>query len=206
MSDEVMDEIKDVVESAKAPGTFNIVNLLRERAYPEYAVTVYVDEASAFAGGEIDERITTTEDDAEVERLMAERDEIVEKLKKSAIKFYLKGIAESSRNDLLKQARKKYPIEYSRDANPMTGEIVKEEKPSTERDELFTDLLWQASIVKVEDAEGNIQENIGFTDVSNMRSMLPLASVAKITEAIDKIRVATAVFMHEVNEDFLPKP
>jgi hypothetical protein len=206
MSDEIMEEVQEVVEAAKAPGTFNILNLLRERAYPEYAVTVYIDEAAAFAGGEIDELIASTKDDAEVEKLTDRRDEIIAELKKSAITFHLKGISESRRNDLLKQAKKKYPIEYTRDVNPMSGEMVKDEKPSPERDELFTDFLWQASISKIEDAEGNTQENIGFADVSNMRSMLPLASIARVTEAIEKIRVATAVFMHEVNEDFLPKP
>lgn len=205
MSDEVMDEIKEAVETAKAPGTFNIVNLLKDRAYPEQSVTVYIDEALAYAGSEIDERISTSKDDAEVEQLTAKREEIVEQLKKSAITFYIKGITESRRNDLVKQSKKKYPVEYTREANPLTGDFVREEKPSAERDELFTDLLWQASIVRIEDADGNVQENIGFTDVSNMRSMLPLASVARITEAIEKIRVATAVFMHEVNEDFLPK-
>lgn len=205
MSEDIMDEVKEVVEAAKAPGTFNIVNLLRERAYPEQSVTVYVDEALAYAGSEIDERIAVTKDDAEVEELNNKRDEIIEQLKKSGVTFHIKGIAESRRNDLLKQAKKKYPIEYTREANPLTGDFVREEKPSPERDELFTDLLWQASIIRIEDAEGNVQETIGFTDVSNMRSMLPLASTARVTEAIEKLRVATAVFMHEVNEDFLPK-
>ena len=204
-NESVFEEAKESVEAAKAPGTFNIVNLLRDRAYPEQSVTVYLDEQAAYAGGEIDSRIATTADDAEVERLTGERETIVEQLKKSAVTFHLKGLTESRRNDMLKQAKKKYPIEYTREMNPMTGESIREEKDSAERDELFTDFLWQASILRVEDSEGNIQENFGYSDIREMRSNLPLASSAKITEAIEKIRVATAVFMHEVNEDFLPK-
>jgi hypothetical protein len=127
-------------------------------------------------------------------------------MKSSAVTFHLTGITENARNELLKQARKKYPIEYTREMNPISGEMVKEEKDSTERDELFTDLLWHASIVKVEDANGNVQENLGYSDIRDMRTLFPLASTARITDGIEKLRVATAVFMMEVDEDFLQKP
>lgn len=206
MSDEIMDEVNEVVEAAKAPGTFSIVNLLRDRAYPKDSVVVFLDEASAYAGGEIDKKIKTTADDAEIERLHDERDAIIEKMKQSAVTFYIKGITESARADLLKQAKKKYPVEYNKEINPINGEWTKEEKDSPERDELFTDLLWHSSIEKVEDVNGNIQENLSYAEVRDMRTMFPLASSAKITEAIEKLRVATAVFMMEVNEDFLQKP
>jgi len=206
MSDEALEEVQEIVDAAKAPGTFNIVNLLRERAYPQDSVTVYIDESAAYAGGEIDKRIAVTTDEEELKKLNEERETIIKKMNDSAITFHLVGISESRRNDILKQAKKKYPIEYVKDVNPLTGETVREEKESPERDELFTDLLWQASISRIEDSNGNIQESLGYSEVRDMRSMFPLASTAKVTEAIEKIRVATAVFMMEVNEDFLPKP
>jgi hypothetical protein len=34
---------------------------------------------------------------------------------------------------------------------------------------------------------------------------MPLASITAITEAIEKMRAATALFMMSVNEDFLAK-
>jgi hypothetical protein len=200
------DDIMEPVEKAKAKGTFNIVNVLRDRGYPEVNVVVYIDETTAYSASVIKQNISVAAEGEDVSALQDEHDALVEKLRESAITFYLKGISESARDSMLKQAKKKYPVEFNKDMNPITGEWVKDEKESQERDELFTDLLWHGSIVKIEDAEGNVQENLGYTDVRDMRSMLPLAAGAKVTDAINKLRVSTAVFMHEVGEDFLAKP
>jgi hypothetical protein len=39
-----------------------------------------------------------------------------------------------------------------------------------------------------------------------MRGLLPLASSAALNNAIEKLRVSSAIFMSQVNEDFLAKP
>jgi hypothetical protein len=207
MSDEIMpEEIMEPVEKAKAKGTFNIVNVLKDRGYPESSVVVYLDESSAYAAAIAKEKIITAKEGEDVSALQAEHDLLLEKLRESAVTFYLRGLSESARDSALRQAKKKYPVEFTKDINPMTGEWSKDEKESQERDELFTDLLWHNSVVKIEDAEGNVQENLGYADVRDMRSMLPLAAGARVTDAINKLRVSTAVFMHEVGEDFLAKP
>jgi hypothetical protein len=147
MSDETVpatmpDEIMEPVEKAKAKGTFNIVNVLRDRGYPEVSVTVYIDEASAYAASVLKEKINSAKDGEDVSAIQGEHDVLVEKLMESSVTFYLKGISESARDAILKQAKKKYPVEVTKDVNPMTGEWVRDEKESQDRDELFTDLLW----------------------------------------------------------------
>jgi len=153
MSNETMpDEIMEPVEKAKAKGTFNIVNVLRDRGYPEVSVVVYIDEASAYDASVLKEKINAAKDGEDVSAIQGEHDALLEKLMESSVTFYLKGISESARDAMLKQAKKKYPVEVTKDVNPMTGEWVRDEKESQDRDELFTDLLWHGSIVKIEDA------------------------------------------------------
>jgi hypothetical protein len=46
-----------MVESAKAPGKFSIVDALRERAYPTDVVEVFLDESIAFIAADIERAI-----------------------------------------------------------------------------------------------------------------------------------------------------
>lgn len=207
MSDEkIMDEVSELVDAAKAPGTFNIINLLNERAYPTDEVVIYLDEASAYEASEIKKSILHYEgDESGLAPLEDRLDVVTEKMRASALTVKVKGISEGKRAEILKEATSTYPIEYTREMNPMTGEFSREEKESQERDNLFTEFLWQASIVSLTDANGNIQEDLPYAAARDMRNSLPLAAAADITKTIEKVRISTAVFMLEVNEDFLPK-
>jgi hypothetical protein len=207
MSDEkIMDEVSELVDAAKAPGTFNIINLLNERAYPVDEVVIYLDEASAYEASTIKKSIFEYDGDADgLTPLEDKLQAVTEKMKASALTVKVKGITEGKRAEILKDATAKYPLEYTREINPMTGEFSREEKESQERDNLFTEFLWQASIVSLTDANGNVQEDLPYAAVRDMRTSLPLAAAADITKTIEKVRVSTAVFMLEVNEDFLPK-
>ena len=54
MSDE---EIIESVEKAKAPGTFNILDVLQGRGYPESTIDIYMDESSMYKISEIKEKL-----------------------------------------------------------------------------------------------------------------------------------------------------
>ena len=206
MSDEkIMDEVSELVQTAKAPGTFNIINLLNDRAYPTDKVTVYLDEASAYEAAIIKKQIAEHDGTDDLSALEDKLVAATEKMQKSSLIVEIRGITEGKREELLNEAKKKYPVEFDRELNPMTGDFKKEEKESPERDNLFTEFLWQASIVSLTDADGNVQSDLPYAAVRDMRTMLPLASASEITRTIEKVRVSTAVFMLEVNEDFLPK-
>lgn len=213
MSD--IEEIKDMVEEAKAPGTFNIVQVLSERAYPRTEVPVSLDEATAYEAANIKEELdvlakkTDAESKKKLESLTEKLEDLVEQINKSSYTFHIRGISEGKREELLAQARKKYPVEYEQPSDItafLSNNSQKEEKPSPERDNLFTDLLWVEHIEKVEDPDGNVQEGLTYNDIRSLRSNLPLSALAKINSGIEKVRTATAIFMMETGEDFLAKP
>ena len=133
----------------------------------------------------------------------------MEKISQSKYTFHIRGISEGQREKLIADATKKYPIEYEKGAELSallgTGNDPRE-KPSPERDQLFTDFLWQNQIEKIVDPDGDEQTGLGYSDIRSLRDNLPLSSSAKINKCIDRIRSATALFMMETGEDFLAKP
>lgn len=214
------EEIRESVDAAKERGTFNILNVLAERAYPKSSVTVYLDEQSAYNASLIKEELDeltnkigkknpSVEQRNKIESLTEEIEKLTSEIQKSGYIFYIRGISEGRRESLYKEAKKKYPIEHERPSElaALTGQkIERVEKDSPERDELFTDFLWREHIEMIEDPEGNTQGEMTFNDIKTLRSSLPLSALAQVNQAIEKIRTATAVFMMETGEDFLAKP
>ena len=211
-----VEDIRESIDEAKKPGVFKIVDVLKDRAYPKMQVKVSVDEQAAYDANQIKEQIDKL--DAKIskggkvdslikrqEDLSEKRDEMVEKLKKSSFTFHLTGISEGHREKIYKRAVSKYPLEYDREMDITTGKMEKIEKLSSERDALYTDFLWEASIEKIINASEEEQVGVSYTDVRTMREQMPLSAIARINDSIEKLRVSSAVFMMEVDEDFLAK-
>ncbi len=207
---------EEIVEEAKKPGKFNILNALKDRAYPSDEVVVYLDEHSAYLGAEADERVKelvkkaelegSTEDiEAEIVEAEKTRNAIIEKLSESAYIFTITGISEGTRLDILKKCEDEFPIIYSEEKNPITGEVKKTEIPDDSRTNLMMNLFWQAHIEKIVAPSGDVQDEITISDAVELRRALPIASNGLINQAIEKIRTATALFMFTVDEDFLAK-
>lgn len=214
MSD--IEDIREAVDEAKRPGTFKIVDVLKERAHPKMQVRVSVDEESAYQAnklqGEIEKLdidISKAKDPKDLikkqEELSAQKEELLSKIDKTSFTFHLTGISEGKRESLFKKAVSKYPIEYEKDLDFVTGKMEKVEKQNADRDALYTDLLWEACIEKIVNGDGDEQIGVSYTDVRTMREQMPLSAIARINESVEKLRVATAVFMMEVDEDFLAK-
>jgi len=217
MSDE--EEIRKAVDEAKAPGTFNIVEVLQDRSYPETTVDVFLDEGLVYRAAILDEEIKVAENNlassknsakakARLEDLTTKRESIREDLFKSMHTFYLTGIPEGKREQIYADAKKKYPVEYvpNNDLSGLLGNATKEEKESPERDNLFTDYLWQAHIKKIVNNDGDEQTDFSYSTISSMRHNLPLSAMILINEAIEKLRSASALFTISTGEDFLAKP
>lgn len=211
MSKTDVEKIDEAVADAKAPGTFSILNVLEERAYPREDVVVFLDEQSAYAAAQLQERIDelgkskSLDIQADIDALIVERDKLVEKLESQKYVFTIIGISEGLREDLMLEAAEKFPLEYSENKNPLTGEVKREEIENKERDRLFTNLLWHSQIEKIIATDGSMQDNVTIKDVEALRRQLPIAAIGAITQSIERLRVSTAVFMMSVNEDFLAK-
>jgi hypothetical protein len=217
---ESYEDVREIVDEAKAPKTFNIVNVIQERSYPKEAVEIFLDEENSYKASLIKEKLdeldrkigTKTPSVLQKEsrdKLISEMEELTEIISKSRYLFHIRGISEGKRERLISEARKKYPIEYERsnDLSSLIGSSNEpREKSSPERDQLFTDFLWRDQIEKVVDPDGNEQSGLTYSDIRSLRDNLPLSSAAKINRSIEKIRTATALFMMETGEDFLAKP
>lgn len=210
----IEEEVRESVDKAKAPGTFKILDVLKDRGYPTAEITVHVDEQAAYRVvaikeilSKIDSKRSKSSSPAEAEeaKLLEKLEEQMELVNKSAYTFHLQGISEGKREELFNRVKIKYPIEYEQQIDITNGGVKKVEKESPERDSLFTDLLWEQHIKKIVDSEGNEQVGVSYTDVREMRNNMPIAAIAKINEGIEKLRISTAVFMMEVDEDFLAK-
>jgi hypothetical protein len=211
--------IEEVVEEAKAPAKFNIIDAIKERGYPSDEVVIFLDEDTAYRASAVQEKINlldmgaskndTAEQIASREeernKLIEERDNISQKLSESKYTFILRGISEGQRDKIFEEVGKKIPVKYTSEMNPLTGEREKSEVENPERDKLFTNMLWAAYIEKIVSPIGEEQDSVTLDEASELRYSLPLAGVQKINECIEKLRIAAAAFMYEVDEDFLAK-
>lgn len=213
-------EIVEPVEEAKKRGVFKIVDVVKERGYPKTTVDIYLDEAAAFMAADIDARVREVQNEmdkkalspaelkklnAKHEEFVAKRDEIIGSMSDQKYVFHITGIPEGKREVIYNKSYERYPAKHEVDRNPLTGEVTRKETESPERLKYFTTLLWEAHIEKIVSPEGDEQVGITAEEASELRQNLPLASISKITDAIDKIRASTALFMLSVNEDFLAK-
>jgi len=214
-----LSDIEEMVEEAKKPGKFNIVEAVKGLAYPKADVEVFIDEDAAYVATQIESEIKKVTDEMDsnsdnkelkkltesYEEFLAKKNEIIESMGGSRYVFHLQGISEGVRNDLYDKALEKFPMKYETDRNPLTGESTKKEIEDEKRNKYFTDMLWSSYILKITAPDGSEQDGISVEDASELRRSLPIASASKITDAIEKMRVATAVFMLSVDEDFLAK-
>ena len=216
-----MSDIEEMIGEAKKPGKFKIIDAVKDRAFPECFLDIYLDEALAFLISELDEAMDKTGKSLdgkkalskkEVETFETRRDEIlnrkdelIEKMGGAKYVFHIKGISEGQRQDIFDKTIEKFPMKYEKNRNPFTGNLEKEEIGDLDRDRYFSDLLWEAYIVKIVSPDGETQEGISFEEATELRRSLPAASVAKISEGIEKLRIASAAFMMSINEDFLAK-
>jgi len=205
----IIEDAAKIVEEAKQPGTFSIIDVLKERAYPKEDVNIYLDEEAAYQASMINEKIEELKksgaDLKKIDALVESRDEVIAKFEKSKYVFSITGISEGLRDDIQEQSLEKFPMEYEEDKNPFTGEVTKKEIEDKERDRYFTNLIWHESITKIVDPSGSVQEKISLDDVENLRQFLPIACIGAITQSIEKLRMSTAMFMLSVDEDFLAK-
>lgn len=206
---------EELADNAKKPGVFNIVEVLNERSYPLDDVYVYLDEHAAYMASKIDNEIdelskeslilNDDELDKKIIEKKKERQSLIEELTSSKYVFRITGISEGRRSEIMDKAEKEFPIEYIEDKNVFSGELKRIEVENSDRDRLFTNLLWEACILSITSPSGDIQEGISLSDVIKLREALPVASSAQINQAIEKLRSSTAMFMFKVDEDFLAK-
>jgi hypothetical protein len=169
-----------------------------------------LDETLEEIGNSADRKKALTKkeiDDFEKRRneIIDRKDKLVEEMGGAKYVFHLKGISEGARQDIYDKTVEKFPVKYEKNRNPYSGALEKDEIDNVDRDRYFSDLLWEAYIVKIVSPDNEEQDGVSLEESTELRRSLPTASVGKISEGIEKLRIASAVFMMSMNEDFLAK-
>ena len=119
MSDE--EEIREAVDEAKAPGSFNIVSVLQNRNYPKTEVNILIDDSLAYEASAIQERINeldkaigknkmSAEQQSEREVLIERKEEVYENIAKGLYVVEISGISEGVREGILTRQRNVTPF------------------------------------------------------------------------------------------------
>jgi hypothetical protein len=215
MSDSTVEEI---VAQAQSKGTFKFTDVLRNGVTATDTVDVYTESGATYPAMKIVSDITAldTKIEASVQAgarttLRKERNELSDKLKEflasvedKKCTFTIKGVSSGFREDMLAQAIEAHPYEYDEISSEFTGEKSKVQKDNPEANKLFSNLLWQGHLVKVENATS---EQVGFSleEVAVMRRELPDAALTAIMATMSKVDIAVDWFKISADEGFLAK-
>jgi hypothetical protein len=216
MSDATVEEI---VAKAQSKSTFKFMDILRNGVTATDTVDVYIESGVTYPAMEIVSQITAidTKIEASLDKsnaktaLIKERNALTDALKEflasvedKKCTFTIKGVSSGFREDMMARAIEAHPYEYEEVSSEFTGENTKVQKENREANKLFTNLLWQGHLVKV---ETTMSEQIGFSleEVAEMRRELPEAALTAIMATMSKVDIAVDWFKISADEGFLAK-
>ena len=84
--------------------------------------------------------------------------------------------------------------------------MSREELPSEERVDFFSDLLWNKALVRLIAPDGAVAEPMTVEETHVFRRNLPHATRLYIDKAVDKVQMATDWYKGLADEVFSPRP
>jgi hypothetical protein len=190
MDENSKDEILELVEEAHKRGKFNLVDAIKDRAYPEKSVVVYTDVVSARELYELNEKLELSaiaKDPKTYSELEKKANELAEKVSESKLIFLMRGLPQETVDAIGESVQNSSANDLSWSKDYILG-------------------LVSASIVKVENYAGEIDER-KFTkeDASSLYSSLPQESWMMLVEAVEQLTLATGIFKGITDAGFLQK-
>lgn len=198
---------EELAQEVSQKGSFSFIERLRGRNYPADTEVFYLDEALGYELVKLEEQAKDEVDPKKATAIEKQINDVKQKLAPSKITVHLTAIPNDRYESLLKEALVEYPREYELSEPNILGQREKTEIPNPARDERFTNALWAECIRYFEDADGNV-DNSETTPatVAEMRKLMPLHAQQRVSEIIDKLRMAVAWMDYIQDEDFLAKP
>lgn len=185
------EEVVSLVADAQKKNVFNLADAIKGRSAPEKVITVYTDMQSALDLKEVNEKMSDFKyimDESLYAGLEAEAKSLTEKLSKSKLTFYMRGIDQEA-------TEKVTDFGGDRIADG-TLDFAKE----------YTCALVAANIVKVEDADGNIDERkFTLEDGKALYKNLPVEAWMTLVNTMEQLTLATGIFRGITDAGFLPK-
>jgi hypothetical protein len=201
-----MTDAQTIAEAASQPGSFNIVERLLGRGMPTEDVTIYLDEKLAWDLLRLEAKHNSARKDKEAVEIEKKIERVKKELAKSAYVFTITGITNEAYDALVDQVLEQHPYEYEESINPLTGEKVRTIVQNDERDKLFNTVFMAASIDKITDPDGNVDDQVTPATAAQIKNLAPLDGIRRITEMMTEMRMAVK-WMDEIeNEDFSPRP
>jgi hypothetical protein len=183
-------EILDLVDEAHKRGKFNLVDAIKDRAYPEKSVVIYTDVVSARELYEINEKLELSaiaKDAKTYSELEKKAEELATRVSESKLVFLMRGIPQDKVDAIGDSVQSASPTDLSWSKNYITGLVA-------------------ASIVKVENFAGEADEREFTTeDASRLYSSLPQESWMMLVEAVEQLTLATGIFKGITDAGFLQK-
>ena len=196
MSEEIKtEEVLDLVDKAQKKGTFDIAKFAKGIAYPEDTVTAYLDLESAYKLSSINEQMA--KNPANYDELEAQAKELSERILKSKVTFYMRGVNQEVIESITDKADKKFPKKLD-----ALGQVVDNEDWLVE----WTCGLIASNLVQIENADGEIDDKHQETeDIIELRKHLPREVFDLLIAKMQQLTLAGAYFKGLTDAGFLPK-
>lgn len=192
----VVQETLKLVEDARAQGVFNLSEVIKGRGYPSKEVTIYLDADAAFQLSELNDQMIFYVDDDKAEEFEKKVEELVARIKKSAITFIMRGVSQKMVETTIDKVNEKIAPPEGRREYSENDEWLK----------LYIASLVALNIVKVLDADGNVDSHqYSAEEVLELRQSLTQDSWNMIVETMQKLTLASGYFEHAMDSGFLPK-
>lgn len=177
---------ENVLTDAVSKGKFSVLEVAKERGYPQDIVDIYTDHETAFLVHRLEAKIADEKDGDKVNELDAERKALKEKVKDSVLTFHMRGISDGLVEDLQKQAKEKF------------GE---EETPERA---IYTNHSYLANhIISVTNANGDVDDHQWTPEeLGQLKRDLPPESFEKLVALMYELTFAARYFDEVVNADF----
>lgn len=191
----ITEEALELVKEAQSPKVFNLVDAIKNRAYPTKDVTIYLDDDSAMRLVEINDQMNRTKEPEDLEELQKEADKLAEAVMDSALTFHLRGVGQDAIDAITESLDAKYDIGKN---------DVGTNNPDWLRDYITT--LVSMNIRSVTNADGAVDTTeFTFERAEELRKIIAPTEWAKLVGMMQRLTLAGGYFDQLTDSGFLQK-
>lgn len=199
------EDARKIAEEHSKPGTFSFLDRLANRNYPTEEVEIFLDEATGHKIEKLASDLANATSDEQAVIIEKQIAALSEKARDSRYIVHMEGISVEEYDATVDAAQELYPTEFKESRHPLTMALERTPVPSEERDIFFRTQLWSKYIRSVEDASGNVDNNITPEWIGVVLNRSPIIAQARIQGGVEQLRMITS-WMDEIQgEDFLAK-
>lgn len=191
-----MTDFAAIIEAAKDKNTFNVLDAIQGRSYPQDIVTIYTDTNAAYEIHNIEKHIADLgNDEAEqINKLDEQITTLKQRIKDTALTFRLRGIGRDLKEAINDEARLLFPWTDKTNPDPVDQGIGAE---------WVNRSFLAAHIVDVTDALGNVDEHMwDEAQVETLRKSIPDESFLSLIRLMQELSFAATYFDASVTPDF----